>query len=49
MDRLRLPAIRFLLLPGVDTANFLGDFWGDLLRHFSLDEHMFYVAADVLL
>ena len=30
-----LPAIHFLLLPGVDAANF----WGDLLRHFSLDEH----------
>lgn len=49
MGRLRLPASRFLLLPGVDTANFLGDFWGDLLRHFSLEEHMFHVAADVLL
>ena len=35
MDRPCLPAIHFLLLPGVDTANFLGD----LLRHFSLDEH----------
>ena len=30
-----MPAIHFLLLPGVDAANFLGD----LLRHFSLDEH----------
>ena len=30
-----MPAIHFLLLPGVDAANFLGD----LLRQFSLDEH----------
>ena len=35
MDRPCLPAIHFLLLPGVDAANFLGD----LLRQFSLDEH----------
>ena len=35
MDRPCLPAIHFLLLPGVDPAIFLGD----LLRHFSLDEH----------
>ena len=44
MDRPCLPAIHFLLLPGVDAANFLGD----LLRQFSLDEHivnplLFYV------
>ena len=38
MDCPCLPAIHFLLLPGVDTANFLGD----LLRHFSLDEHILY-------
>ena len=31
-----MPAIHFLLLPGVDAANFLGD----LLRQFSLDEHI---------
>ena len=35
MDRPCLPAIHFLLLPGVDPAIFLGD----LLRHFLLDEH----------
>ena len=38
MDRPCLPAIHFLLLPGVDPAIFLGD----LLRHFLLDEHSRY-------
>ncbi len=36
MDKPCLPAIHFLLLPGVDSANFLGD----LLHHFLLDEHI---------
>ena len=41
-----MPAIHFLLLPGVDAANFLGD----LLRHFSLDEHniMKTLSAQIL-
>ena len=46
MDRPCLPAIHFLLLPGVDAANF----WGDLLRQFSLDEHKSgRYAANILL
>ena len=35
MAKPRMPAIQFLFHSGVDVANFLGD----LLRHFSLDEH----------
>ena len=42
MDRPCLPAIHFLLLPGVDAAIFLGD----LLRHFLLDEHTAQRLAD---
>jgi len=43
MDKPCLPAIHFLLLPGVDAVNFLGD----LLRHFSLDEHNLSIAKDL--